>query len=75
MTYTETRDTLIEAQSIRFKLRDAIRDFDDMDCVDAMKDARLLLDLMEIRCYEQGLSKTISANAKRLIEQPRSPRA
>lgn len=52
MTYDDLKHALLTSPCTRFRLADAIRDFDKLDPVDAFGNAELLLRLQRLRCHE-----------------------
>lgn len=52
MTYEQEKTHILNQPWYRNRLKDAIRQMDDMDPVDAYKDACILNNLMDKRCRE-----------------------
>jgi hypothetical protein len=56
MPYRSFRDALLRDFCVRNNLKQIIRDYDNRDPLDALKDAELLAELQSQRCKELGIA-------------------
>ena len=54
MNYEQHKGAVLSSDSISDKMKDALRIFDEMDCVDALKYSRTLFELMKKRVGEMA---------------------